>query len=403
MSSQTSYSFLETFETFLDNLQSSSLTFQTNATDFIINFIESLNESLFNHEDVYILIHSLSERYFEYKHIHLIANIIIKWCNMSSTKFQVFLIRTLFQKINLDSVAITHNVCFEILQQLLKNPLLKDEIVCQALQHNNSQINLNLLCFILTMRHFNFDETSVFSKSTILEFIVDNLLWSDEQSSGRPKYTNNEIEVFHYLLKNTKIHVNNINIYAACAHIYDNLSKPVFIQKFFIDNNEDLSKWINSCNFYKQIKKQPFRTLEELKEILSEFCKTNQDAFLLMSDINNKNILSYCYNVKVLKELWESDCIPEVLKRDYKDGCFVRYNPYYFEKINNAYYIHNNNSLERLFFVHFFPIHLKHISNYDNNVSKVINEKCDQFCNIAGKKLPINLCKKIYNHVISTH
>jgi hypothetical protein len=406
MSSQVKKSFLQVFETFLDNLVSSSLNFPIDTTNFIIEMIQQLNETFIHHDEdlglpqervlekINLLIDILYERYFEYKHIHLISSIIVKWWEMSSDKIQVDLLRALFKRINFDSLAITHNILIDILQQLLKNPLLKDEIICEALQHTDSHINLNLFCFILSMRKFNFDEKAIYSGYTILEFVGFLLLSCDNE------YSNDRVEIFHYLLRNTKVHVNILNIYAVCSELYAKLSKPVFIEKFFIDNNIDIQDWISSNNFYKKIKKQPFHSLEELKEIVSEFCKTNQDVFLMMSDINNQNILSYCHTSKVLKELWESEWIPGVLKREYKDGYFVKYYLHHFEKINSAYYIHNSNSLEKLTFVHFFPIYVRYC---DKDVSKTIKEKRDQFYNIAGKKLPINICKEIYNRIITTN
>jgi len=406
MSSQVKKSFLQAFETFLDDLVSSSLKFPIDATHFIIEIIQQLSETFIHPdeerviEEINLLIDILYQRYFgyfEYKHIHLISSIIVKWCEMSSDKIQVGLLRALFKHINFNSLAIAHNIFIDILQQLLKNPLLKDEIICEALQYTDSCINLNMVCFIMSMRKFNFDEKSIYSGYTMLEFVGFLLVSSENEHSHEL------IEIFHYLLRNTKVHVNVMNIYAVCTELYSKLAKPVFIEKFFIYNNTDIHSWISSNNFYKKIKKQPFHSLEELKEILSEFCKTNQDDFLMMSDINNQNILSYCHTSKVLKELWESEWIPGVLKREYKDGYFVKYYLNHFEKINSAYYIHNPNSLERLSFVHFFPIYVRYYHGYDKDVIKTINEKRDQFFDIAGKKLPINICKEIYNRIITTN
>jgi len=403
MSSQVKKSFSQVFETFLDNLVSSALKFPIDATNFIVEIIQQLNEALIHPdeervlEEINLLIDILYQRYlgyFEYKHIYLISSIIVKWCEMSSDKIQVALLRALFKHINFNSHAIVHNIFINILQQLLKNPLLKDEIICEALQDANLHINLNMFCFILSMRKFNSDEKAIYSGYTILEFIGFLLLSSDKEHSHEL------VEIFHYLLRNTKVYVNILNIYAVCSELYAKLSKPVFIEKFFIDNNTDLHDWISSNHFYKKIKKQPFHSTQELKEIVSEFCKTNQDQFLMMSDINNQNILSYCHTSKVLKELWESEWIPGVLKREYKDGYFVKYYLHHFEKINSAYYIHNANSLERLSHVHFFPIYMRYYHVYDDDVNKMIKEKRDQFYDIAGKKLPINLCEKIYNHII---
>jgi hypothetical protein len=391
MSSQVKKSFSQVFETFLDNLVSSALKFPIDATNFIVEIIQQLNEALIHPEEINLLIDILYQRYFEYKHIYLISSIIVKWCEMSSDKIQVALLRALFKHINFNSHAIVHNIFINILQQLLKNPLLKDEIICEALQHTDSYINLNLFCFILSMRKFNFNEKALYSGYTMLEFVGFLLMSFDKEHSHEL------VEIFHYLLKNTKVYVNILNIYAVCTELYAKLSKPVFIEKFFIDNNTDIHAWISSYNFYKKIKKHPFSSLEELKEIVSEFCKTNQDDFLMMSDINNQNILSYCHTIKVLKELWESEWVPGVLKREYKDAYFVKYCFNHFEKINSAYYIHNPDSLERLSFIHFFPIYMRY---YDEDVKKMIKEKRDQFYDIAGKKLPINLCEKIYNRII---
>jgi hypothetical protein len=169
MSSQVKKSFSQVFETFLDNLVSSALKFPIDATNFIVEIIQQLNEALIHPEEINLLIDILYQRYFEYKHIYLISSIIVKWCEMSSDKIQVALLRALFKHINFNSHAIVHNIFINILQQLLKNPLLKDEIICEALQHTDSYINLNLFCFILSMRKFNFNEKALYSGYTMLE------------------------------------------------------------------------------------------------------------------------------------------------------------------------------------------------------------------------------------------
>ena len=125
MSSQVKKSFSQVFETFLDNLVSSALKFPIDATNFIVEIIQQLNEALIHPdeervlEEINLLIDILYQRYlgyFEYKHIYLISSIIVKWCEMSSDKIQVALLRALFKHINFNSHAIVHNIFINILK-----------------------------------------------------------------------------------------------------------------------------------------------------------------------------------------------------------------------------------------------------------------------------------------------
>jgi len=376
-----------------------------NHNDIITKLHDNI-QSVLDIDKITILLNS----HAPFINIHIISEILCNWCINTNEKFQIYFIKKLYEEVDFQSLNINFNTAILTLQKLLTNKNIKDEIVIQALQEHSYK-DLGIIYFTTNQRKISMDKLGIYSNCTLLEIVAKEIRETHHQN-----VIQRLLKLFNYLLHTTKHHVNVYNIYAILVDLYYyNSFQEYFhfqsiVKKFFIVNNQDFNQWKKSLKFYNKLIKTPFKSAEELKNIIIEFCSdfdNDNISFLLMTDHFNQNVFSYCRTRESLESLMNCDWIPNVLKQEYKNGFFYRICNYYSEKINCAFYMSENlqNSLDKLLYMHFFLLNIpnevkEQLKTMKNPNGFIINDEIyNNFINIVNIILPNDLCKIIYNKI----
>jgi hypothetical protein len=391
----------QTNETNIINIFSNLLnSSENNYVDKSSEIITKLHEHVKSKKDIDTLL-LLSNTHSSYLKNHIISEVIVNWCIYTREKLQIYFIKTLYDLIDFQSLNIYFNIILMTLQKLLANRMIKDEIIIQSLQEIENK-DLCLIIFTMNQRKLSLNTVGAYSNCTLLEIVAKELKEDIQQRL---------LKLFLYLLQHTDVHVNVYNIYAVLADLYEhntlnsNHHFKFNVNNFFINNKQDISLWIKSKKFYDKLYQYPFTTIDELKNILIEFVKyeiIDISTFLLMPDKLNQNVLSYCHTLTTLENTMKCDWIPNVLKQEYKIGCFYKINNHYCEKIKPSFYMNGNlqTCLDKLFYTNFFLIDIPIKYSDQLKERQIPIENFKTFILIANKKFPIDLCKIIYDKII---
>ena len=380
-------------------------------TQNIKNIINSIT-----HDNINGILNEINNTHATITQKYYFTKLLYTFFQESSLPLQLDLLSCVITAIPFNNVHVEFDVALIFLQKIINNPMYENVLV-QAIQQlidNNYeylqyfQYITNLIAFLHSncfSRDFNFNQTGVYSKCTLLETICLTL-----NKINLTEIDKEEIKhicfLLEFLLTKTTLHVNVINIYAffskfssqELSHYFKNFKK--FLYQFFKDNNQCLYKCRKSTLFFDELT----TVINKNGDMLS-FIKSYHDqesSIFHYTDTYDQNVLSYPITRSQLEILWNSSIIPECVKYEYKFNYFRYIKNSRLISVNRAFYsdfINNSNNCtwDKIELVHFFPIQIPQQKNDYNNI---IEQQRKMFIEKTNTIFPMELARMIYHKVI---
>lgn len=354
--------------------------------------------------------HIFSNINTSYSNIYLLSEVFSNWYIHTTNELQIEFLKNLFSSVNLKSPFIKFNIFIILLQKILGNNKISDKIIIQSFQECNRK-SIDLLLFINSHRKLNYNDTGYKSKYTLLETTAIKIFTISRNIVNDDEYEIFEMtKILNYLLKNTNTHVNEINLYAIMADIYNSFNNlnisTKFINTFFIENSQCIDKWTNVLDFFNTLKTLNYSESETVKKLIKHFDKDfskENNSFIYMNDIFNQSLLSYANTKEQLQILLDCDWIPECIKKEYKENTFSNIKDFNCQIVNKAFYNKQlfEKSIDKMHIVHFFPISVPIENVNEKDILIKINQKTrEKFFEITRNIFTKDLSNIIYNKVI---
>lgn len=377
-------------------------------TQNIQNLINSIT-----HDNINGIFNEINSTHATITQKYYFTNLLYTFFQESSLPLRLDLLSCVIKAIYFNSIHVEFDVALIFLQKITTIQMYEN-ILVQAIQqiidnnYENFQYITNVIVFLhsnSSIKEFNFNQTGVYSKCTLLETICLSLNKRNLTEIDKEEI-NHICFLLEFLLTKTNLHVNVINIYAFFSkfslqglfHYFNNFKK--FLYQFFINNNQCLDKWRKSTLFFDELKAVINKNGDLLSFIKSYY---DQDSSIFhYTDMYDQNLLSYPITRSQLEILWNSSIIPECVRYEYKYNYFRYVRQSRLISINRAFYsdfINNSNNCtwDKITLVHFFPVQ---IPQQKNDYKDIVDQQRNLFINKTNTIFPKELARMIYHKVI---
>ena len=379
--------------------------------------IQNVTQNLINsitHDNINDIFNEINSTHATITQKNYFTNLLYTFFQESSLPLQLNLLSCVITAIPFNSIHVEFDVALLLLQKIINNPVFEN-ILVQAIQQVNDnnyesfqyfQYITNLFVFLHSTREFNFSKTGIYSQCTLLESICLTLNKNNLEQLDNKEEIQHISFLLEFLLTNTTLHVNVINIYAffskmsqqGLSHHFINFKK--FLHEFFMNNNQCLDKWRKSTLFFHEL-----TAVINKNGDLFAFIKNyhDQDSSIFhYTDMYDQNLLSYPLSRSQLEILWNSSIIPECVKYEYKYNYFSYVRNCRLISVNRAFYsdfINNSNKCtwDKIELVHFFPIQMP---QQKNDYNDIVDQQRKKFIEKTNTIFPMELARIIYHKVI---